>query len=131
LDIQFVTYAVSAASLFMLLFLTGNVMARSVHERISEFAVMKTIGFSDKSVFALVIAETAFLCLVGAGLGLILANAMPGLARGIVQNMPVPTITLGVVAISLACAVIVAVVSGLPAAWRVKNLTIAKALAER
>lgn len=130
-DTRFFTYAVSAAALFMLLFLTGNVMARSVRERIPEFAVMKTIGFSDRGVFALIIAEAAVLCLLGACLGLLLANAMPGAIRAAMPNVPVPIITAGVVAISFVFAILVAIVSGLPAAWRVKRMSIAEALGGR
>ena len=130
-DARFFTFAISGAALFMLLFLTGNVMAQSIRERIPEFAVMKTIGFSDKGVFALVIGEAAILCLLGAGLGLLLANAMPTLVELILPNLPLPVITLGVVAISFGCAVFVAVVSGLPPAWRVTRLSIAEALGGR
>ena len=130
-DTRFFTYAISAAGLFMLLFLTGNVVAQSVRERIPEFAVMKTIGFSDRGVFALVVVEAAFLCIVGAAFGLVLANAIPGVVSAAMPNVPVPIITPGVIAISFVCAVLVAVFSALPAAWRVKRLSIAKALGGR
>jgi putative ABC transport system permease protein len=131
LDLEFVTYAVSAAALFMILFLTGNVLAQSVRERIPEFAVMKAVGFSDRGVFALVLAEATFICLLGAVLGLGAAKASPLLAQAILQGGPTPLITYGVIAFALVSAVIVAAISGLPAAWRVKRLEIAEALGGR
>ena len=125
---RFFIYAVSAAALVMLLFLTGNVMAQSVRERIAEFAVMKTIVFSDSGVFTLVIVEAAILCFAGAGLGLLVAKAMPELTAIILPNLPTPLITVSVITVSLVCAALVAAISGLPAAWRVKRLSIAEAL---
>jgi putative ABC transport system permease protein len=131
-DMEFFTRAVSAAALFMIVFLTGNVMAQSVRERVPEFAVMKTIGFSDRGIFVLVLAEAAIPCLIGACLGLMLAQATPALTRLVLQdNALVPTITPGVIASALAAAILVAAVSGLPAALRVRRLSVVDALAGR
>jgi len=132
LDIEFFTRAVSAAALFMIMFLTGNVMAQSVRERIPEFAVMKTIGFTDRAIFGLVLAEAAIPCLVGAALGLALAQLTPPLARAVLRdNGLTPIITPAVVATAFAAALLVAAVSGLPAAWRVRRLSVVDALAGR
>jgi putative ABC transport system permease protein len=48
-------------------------MAQSVRERTSELAVLKTLGFSNGIVLALVLAESVFIALLGGGLGLGLA----------------------------------------------------------
>jgi putative ABC transport system permease protein len=131
IDLQFVVYSVSAAALFMILFLAGNVLAQSVRERIPEFAVMKTVGFTDRVVLSLVLAEAATLCLVGAALGLAAASTLPSALRGVLPGGPVPVINLEVIMFSLAAAVVVAAISGLPAAWRVRNISIADALGGR
>jgi putative ABC transport system permease protein len=131
LDMQFLTYAICSAALFMILFLTGNVMAQSVRERVPEFAVMKAVGFSDRGIFALVIAEAAVLCLVGAGLGLLAAKASPMLAKMVAPGAPVPLLTPLVIAIALAAALFVAAATGLPVAWRVRRVSIADALGGR
>lgn len=131
IDMQFFTYAFSAASLFMILFLAGNVMAQSARERIPEFGVMKAVGFSDAAVSALIVSEIIVLCLVGAGLGLALANAIPTLASAILPNAPVPVITPRVIGFTVGAAVLVAIASAAPAVWRVNRLTIAEALAGR
>jgi len=52
----FIKTVVSAA-FFTLLFLTANTMMQAFRERIPEFAVLKTVGFSDLTVFTIVLAE--------------------------------------------------------------------------
>jgi putative ABC transport system permease protein len=132
-DINFLSNAVVGAALLMLLVLTGNVTAQSVRERIPEFAVLKTIGYSDSRVLALVLAEAVFPCVAGALLGLGLAYAASPYAHYVLPpglNAPLPEI--GAVTIyGVLTAVLLALASGLPAAVRMKRLSIADALAGR
>ena len=44
-----------------------------MRERTSELAVLKTLGFSNGTVLALVLAESLFIALLGGGLGLAVA----------------------------------------------------------
>ena len=48
-DINLIANSIVGAALFTLLFLTGNTMMQSVRERIPELAVLKTLGFSDRT----------------------------------------------------------------------------------
>jgi putative ABC transport system permease protein len=73
-DVSFLTHAVIGAVLFMLLCLTGNTMMQSVRERTSEFGVLKTLGFSDNGVLALIVAEAVLLCLSAGLAGLAVIN---------------------------------------------------------
>jgi putative ABC transport system permease protein len=116
----------------MILFLTGNVMAQSVHERIPEFAVMKTLGMTDGLIFTLVLVEALLPYLLGAVLGLALSQGVAMLVSG-AQNIGVfaPVITPGVIMFTLIVAVLAAVLGGLPSAWRVRQLPIAEALVVR
>jgi putative ABC transport system permease protein len=57
----------------------ASTMAQSVRERTSEFAVLKTLGFSGGSILTLVLAESLFVVFAGGLLGL-------GLAWLFVQN---------------------------------------------
>jgi putative ABC transport system permease protein len=131
IDLQFFTTAMSAAALFMILFLAGTVLAQSVRERLAEFAVMKTIGFTDNGVFALVLMEVLILCVLGAALGLAAAIGLPTLVVLILPFAPAPVINTGVILFTFACAALVAILSGLPAAWRVRTISIAEALGGR
>ena len=55
-DIGLIVGSIMGAVFFTLLLLTGNTMAQAVRERIPELAVLKTIGFSNRSVLWLVLA---------------------------------------------------------------------------
>jgi putative ABC transport system permease protein len=134
MDIASVDREVALAGMFMVLFLTANGLAQAVRERFAEFATLKTIGFSDNGVMALVFAEAAIPCLLGAVLGIglaaIVSNVMPKfLPPG--QGLPIPTMTVMVfVWAGLAAAVVAFASSALPA-LRLKQMDIATALSGR
>jgi putative ABC transport system permease protein len=128
-DIGFMVNAIVGAVMFTLLFLTGNTMMQSVRERIPELAVLKTLGFSDGKVTALVLAESILLCVFAALIGLGLAAlAFPAFGALGIGDVKLPAIVLitGTIA-----AVLLALVSGLPPAWRAKRLAVVDALAGR
>ena len=69
-DVGRLTSAVISAVFFAILFLAGNVVLQSVRERTAELAVLKTLGFGDWMMLALVALEALLLCMCGAVLGL-------------------------------------------------------------
>jgi putative ABC transport system permease protein len=73
-NIQLLIMSVGSVVFFTLLLVTGNTMAIAVRERTRELAVMKSVGFSDGFVLALVIAETMLIAALGGVLGLGLAK---------------------------------------------------------
>jgi len=128
-DVSLMANAIVAAVLFTLLFLTGNTMMQSVRERTPELAILKTVGFSDRSVTVLVLIESVVLCVLAALVGLAAAAAVfPVTAALGIGGSALP---LKVVALGLAIAVALALVSGLPPAWRAQRLVIVDALAGR
>lgn len=60
------------AVFFTMLLVAGNTMAQTVRERTAELAVLKTLGFTNRKVLGLVLAESCLLALLGGGLGLLL-----------------------------------------------------------
>ncbi|HEY4339158.1 MAG TPA: ABC transporter permease [Steroidobacteraceae bacterium] len=76
INIAMITLTVAGAGLFMILFLIANVIARSVSERVPEFAVLKTLGFRQPHMMLLVVAEAAVPCLLGALVGLGVAHLL-------------------------------------------------------
>lgn len=72
-DIGAIMIAILSAVLFTMLLVSANTMAQSVRERTSELAVMKTLGFSNSAVLAIVLGESLFIALLGGALGLGLA----------------------------------------------------------
>jgi putative ABC transport system permease protein len=84
-NIEFLILAIGSIVFFTLLLVTGNTMAIAVRERTSELAILKAIGYSDRFVLGLVLAEALVIALVGGALGLWLAHGVVAedLTRGI------------------------------------------------
>lgn len=131
-NLDFFVEAIVAAAFATLLLLTGTTQMQAYRERVHEFAVMKTLGFTDGGISALVVSETLVLCVSAAVLGLLCASALlpaiGSLARGQLPGARLPGI---VFLIGIVVAVGLALVSILPAAWRARRLTIIAALARR
>ena len=73
-NIEFLILAIGSIVFFTLLLVTGNTMAIAVRERTGELAVLKAIGYSDRFVLGLVLAESLLIAAVGGGVGLWLAR---------------------------------------------------------
>lgn len=127
-DINLIANSIVGAALFTLLFLTGNTMMQSVRERIPELAVLKTLGFSDKTVLTLIFMEAACLCVVAGAIGLGLAQLAFVFMRSLFGAFSPPALVLEM---GLAIAIVLAAVSGLPPAWRSMRINIVDALAGR
>lgn len=127
-DIGFFTNAIVSAVFFTLLFVTGNTMVQSVRERIPEFAVLRTIGFPAGGVLALVLAEAALLCVLAAGIGLAIAAALFPALEDITG---LDRLSWIVVFAGLSAAVLLALISALLPAWRIRQLRIVDALGAR
>ena len=128
-DIGLIMSSIIGAVFFTLLFLTGNTMMQSVRERIPELAVLKTLGYSDVGVLALVLAESLALCVLAALVGIGLAGLLlPGIAAklpGFSGLALKPEAFAG----ALGIAVLLALIVGLPPALRAMRLKIVDALA--
>jgi putative ABC transport system permease protein len=72
-DIGAIMIAIATIVMFFILFVAGNAMAQSIRERTNELGVLKTIGFSDGRILALVLLESCVIAIVGGGIGLALA----------------------------------------------------------
>ena len=120
---------IGLAVVFAILLVTANAMMMSARERTGEVAVLKTIGFSDRLLFGLVMLEAGVLALTGAFLGLggakLLYKATNFNANGFLPgfNVTGATLILGaVVAVALMLA------SGLVPALRAARLPVVQAL---
>ena len=74
-DIGAIMIAITIAVLFTMILVAANTMAQSVRERTSEVGVLKTLGFSNLSILALVLSESVLIAVIGGGLGLAAAWA--------------------------------------------------------
>ena len=130
-DLDFVIRSITAAVLFSLLFSVGALLMQGVRERTIELAVLKTVGFTDGTVVALLVCESLVLCLLAAAIGMSVAEGLLWFASGRVPiearlELPPATILLGI-----AFALILALVSSLLPALRTFGLEVAEALAGR
>ena len=78
-DIGALVTAVLTAVFFTMLLITANTMAQSIRERTSELAVLKTLGFTDRRVLLLVLAESLALAVAGGAVGLGIGRLAVGL----------------------------------------------------
>jgi putative ABC transport system permease protein len=121
--------AISAIVFFVLLLIAGNTMAQAVRERTAEVGVMKTLGFSDLGVLAMVLAESLLLSVPGGAIGLVAVWLLaPGMALQVQQFFPVFRVPeYGLVA-GAVLMVLLGIVSGLMPAAMAMRLRIADAL---
>ncbi|HTS13999.1 MAG TPA: FtsX-like permease family protein [Candidatus Limnocylindrales bacterium] len=113
-NIELLVLTIGAVVFFTLLLVTGNTMAISVRERIGELAVLKAIGFSDRSILFFVLTESLIIALVGGLLGLGLAMlAIPTLAAALNGLLPVLILSPAILALGLAAAIAVGVAGGI------------------
>jgi putative ABC transport system permease protein len=125
-DFDFLIRAVVGAVLAALLFATTTMMIQSIHERTPELAVIKTIGFSDRAVFLLVLAEALTVFIAGAVFGLALATLVLPLAARFVHGLSMPGV---VVIVGVALGALVALISATIPAALAARMRVVSALA--
>jgi putative ABC transport system permease protein len=128
-DIGLIVSAIMGAVFFTLLLLTGNTMAQSIRERIPELAVLKTVGFTNRAVLVMILAEAVLLLVLGGLCGLLLARlGLPIISAASSGRldlvMPARSWLLG-----LCLMLLIGIVVGLPPALRAMRLRIVDALA--
>lgn len=126
-NIALIVRSIIAMAFFVILLVTANTMAESVRERTGELAVLKTLGFTDLRVLALVLAESSVIAGVGGLVGLgVSALIMPRIpTANLLPSLYVPTASLGA---GLALVAGLGLVSGLFPALRAMRLRIVDAL---
>jgi putative ABC transport system permease protein len=125
-DFDFLIRAVVGAVLVALLFATTTMMIQSIHERTPELAVIKTVGFTDRAVFLLVLTEALAVFVAGAAFGLALATLVLPLAARFVHGLSMPGV---VVVTGVALGALVALISATIPAALAARMRVATALA--
>jgi putative ABC transport system permease protein len=126
-DVGAIVIAILGPVLFTILLVSGNTMAQAVRERTNEFAVLKTLGFTDRRVLGLVLAESLVLPVVAGGIGLatwiVIQGADP--TGGAVPMRPLSIYDMAVCGL---IAVLIGVTASIVPAWQVRRLAIVDAL---
>jgi putative ABC transport system permease protein len=131
-DIGLIVGSIMGAVFFTLLLLSGNTMMQAVRERTSELAVLKTIGFSNHAVLAIVLAESVLLLLLGGVIGLALASLIiPVISAGSGGMLNLPSVGASSWIIGLVLMIVIGLLVGVLPAMRAMRLNIVDALAGR
>lgn len=129
-DIGFIVTAVVGAAFITILLIAGNTMMLTVRERTGEIAVLKTIGFTARRIFAMILTESFIMALIGGLLGLALAMAGASVISslglfGTVKLTPDILVTAGVLM------AVLGLLTGLIPAWRAMSTDIITAFARK
>ena len=120
---------IGVAVVFAILLVTANAMMMSARERTSEIAVLKTIGFSDRTLFGLVMVEAGLITLSGALIGL---GSAKWLYRATNFNaagfLPGFDVSVGTLVTGFGIALLLMLASGLVPAMQAARLPVIQAL---
>ena len=127
-DIGAIMVAIAAIVMFFILFVAGNAMAQSIRERTNELGVLKTLGFGDGRILALVLLESCLVAVVGGGLGLaiawiIIAQGDPTGGLLAIFHFPIRDLLIGV-----GLVILLGITTGLLPAFQASRLKIVDAL---
>ncbi len=128
-NVSLLMNTIGMAVVFAILLVTANAMMMSARERTREVAVLKTIGFSDGRLFALVLTEAGLISTLGAVIGLGGAKLLYSGGR---MNpggfLPGFDVTAATMLLGAAIALVLMLASGIVPAWRAARLPVIQAL---
>ncbi len=127
-DIGAVMVAILIAVLFTMLLVAANTMAQSVRERTNEMGVLKTLGFSNGSILALVLGESLLIAILGGAAGLATAWFIVQQGDPTGGMLPIFVLPGRDVAIGAGLIVLLGLVAGAVPAATAMNLKITDAL---
>ncbi|MBX7198736.1 MAG: FtsX-like permease family protein [Rhodospirillaceae bacterium] len=131
-DVKLIINGIVTAVLGVLLLLTATTLVQSADERLNEFAVMKTLGFDDRGVLAIIVAESLLQCELAAAAGLAAAAIISPRMQGKLPGPPIFFNVPGFVFVyGAVTAVVVALIAAAIPAMRVNRLQIVDALIKR
>ena len=120
---------IGVAIVFAILLVTANAMMMSARERTREVAVLKTVGFTDRMLFGLVMLEAGTIAIVGAVLGLGGAKLLYRLSNFNAGGfLPGFDVTAGTLLWGAGITILLMLASGLVPAFRAARLPVIQAL---
>ncbi|OFV89361.1 MAG: hypothetical protein A2V74_06110 [Acidobacteria bacterium RBG_16_70_10] len=125
-NIEFLILAIGSVVFFTLLLVTGNTMAIAVRERTSELAILKAVGYSDRFVLRLVLAESLVIAGLGGVIGLWFARG--AVERDLTQGLILLYLPGSAVAAGVAFALGTGLLAGLLPAVSAMRLSVVDAL---
>jgi putative ABC transport system permease protein len=128
-NVSLLLNTIGLAVVFAILLVTANAMMMAARERTGEVAVLKTIGFPDRTLFGLVMLEAGVLALGGAILGLGSAKLLYRATNFNFNGyLPGFDVTTGTLLMGAGVALLLMLASGLVPAVRAARLPAVQAL---
>lgn len=127
-NIALIVAGILGAVFFTILLVTGSTMSQAVRERIGELGVLKAIGFTNRQVLGLVLAESCLLTILGGGLGLALAWVMTSRGDPTGGLLPLFFFPVRDLVVGFLIAVALGLITGIFPAMQATRLRVADAL---
>lgn len=128
-NVPFFVASIGSGVMMAILLAALNTMLMAAREQTRDVGVLKALGFTDGSVFGIMLAQALFLCGLGGGLGILVAKlSEPALARMLGTFFPgylVPNETL---LLGAAMTLVIGLFAGIAPAWRAQKLKVIDAL---
>lgn len=126
---------ISLIILFAVTLIVANTVAMSARERVTEIAVMRTLGFRRSHILSFILSESVLMALLGGLLGVVLAKWLfiPGMIKGMQTTPMAPflinfKVSLEVLAAAFAVSVGVGILAGFVPAVRSSQIRIVDGL---
>ena len=128
-NVSFLMNSIGMAVVFAILLVAANSMMLAARERTNEVGVLKTIGFGDRLLFGLVMAEAGSIAAAGAVLGLGAAHLLYWTSGFTAMGfLPGFHVTLGTLGLGVTIAALLALASGIVPAVSAARLSAVQAL---
>lgn len=130
-DLGFIITSVVSAAFVTILLIVGNTMMLTVRERTNEIAVMKTLGFTTKRIFGLILSESMLLALIGGVLGVIAAWLISFALAGPLSRFGPVSFSYDTALLAFALMAFLGFLTGIIPAYRAMNTDIVTALGRK
>lgn len=128
-NVPFFVSTIGSAVLAAIFLAVLNTMLMSGREQRKDVGVLKALGFSDGTVFGVLLTQGLVLCVVGGGAGIALAVASSGAFASVLgTRFPGYEVTVGVMSLAGGLSLAMGLVSGVIPAWQARRLTVIDAL---
>jgi len=131
-NIGLMIFGIVFTAFFTILLVVGNTMILAIRERTGEIATLKTLGFSAKGIFGMILTESMLMSFLGGFAGLGLAYVMvEGAKPFLAQFLPGLVLSEAVAIQAVIFMVILGLVTGLVPALNAYRLNIVTAFSRR
>lgn len=128
-NVPFFVNSIGTGVLIAILLACVNTMLMAFRQETRDIGVLKALGFTDGTMFALMLAQSLALCLCGGALGAALAVVLePVFAAFLGTMFPGYDVTPPTVLLGLALAALIGLLAGIFPAWAARRLQSVEAL---